>query len=505
MEYKQLKTRAQKAFDHKELFRSLYESAYRVAIPSRNLFSSTTVGAKRTEEIYSAVGITAINGFVDTIQATLTPPFVKWAELKAGSLIEEDARDSLNEALEPVTEVLFDTLNGSNFNTSITEMYYDLAVGTGAMLIMEGEVDTIECISVPIAHIALDEGTNGRVDGIHRKHNLKARLIKEQWKDAKIPSELEAIIKESPDNDIELTESTYYDYKAKMWIYCVFSEKFVGKIVERRYEVNPWIIVRWSKVAGEVFGRGPLLNAVPDINSYNKIRELSLRSLQLRAFGVYTVADDGVVNTGTLQIRPGGFIPVERNAGVNGPSIAPLTPSGDINVAQYELEILKQDILKLTLNRNLPDAAGPIRSATEIAERIKEGMVNLGSAYGRLVYELVQSIVKRVLHILSNKGMITLPKEFAKIDNLLTKVQILAPVAKQQNMEDVQSVVQAMGIIGQIDPTLVGLGYKVEDLPEYIGNKLSVPATLIRDKQERETKMQEMAQMAQQQVQQQAQ
>jgi hypothetical protein len=212
------------------------------------------------------------------------------------------------------------------------------------------------------------------------------------------------------------------------------------------------------------------------------------------------VVDDGVVNTGTLQIKPGGFIPVERNAGVNGPSISPLTPSGDINVAQYELEILKSDILKLTLNKNLPDAAGPIRSATEITERIREGMVNLGSAYGRLVYELVQAIIKRVLHILSKKGLIVLPKEFAKIDNLLTKIQILAPVAKQQNMEDVQSVVQAMGIIGQIDPTLVGLGYKIEDLPEYIGNKLSVPATLIRDKQEREIKMQEMAQMAQQQM-----
>jgi len=500
MELSKLKTRSTKAFADKELFRTLYESCYRVCMPQRNLISETTPGAKRMEGVYTSVGIAAANGFVNNMQSTLTPAFVKWSELKAGSLIPEEARDTLNEALDAITEIVFDTINTSSFNVATSEMYYDLAAGTGAMLIMEGatEEKPIDFITVPIAHLALDEGPSGSVDGIWRKHKIQARLIKEQWKDAKIPSDIATQAQESPEAIIELVECTYYDYDKKKWLYCVFSEKHDDKIVTRSYEENPWVIVRWSKIAGEVYGRGPLLQALPDINTLNKVREYSLRSFQLNAIGVYTVADQGVINAGTLKISPGGFIPVERNSGPNGPSIAPLPQSGNFNIAQFEIETLKQDIMKLTMNNQLPPTTGPVRSATEIAERIKASMVDTGAAYGRLMFEFVQPTMRRIIAILIRKGRIQLPKEYAKIDTFLTKLQVLSPIAKQQNLEDVQSITQAMGMIMQIDPTgqTLQLGYKVEDVPEYIGNKLGVPAILIRNKDEREELTQQAAQLA---------
>lgn len=505
MELTKLKARAAKAFTDRELFRTLYESCYRICMPQRNLFTTFEKGSKKMDEVYTSVGIAAANGFVNNMQATLTPAFVRWAEIKSGSLVPEEATDSLDEALDAITEIVFDTINTSSFNVAASEMYYDLAAGTGAMLIMEGatEEKPIDFIAVPIAHLALEEGSNGSIDAVYRKHEVQARLIQEQWKDAKLPDEFKTMAQESPEKSIELTEVTYYDYAKKKWQYCVFSEKHEGKLVTRIYEENPWVIVRWSKIAGEVYGRGPLLQALPDINTLNKVREYSLRSFQLNAIGCYTVADDGVINAGTLKIAPGGFIPVERNAGPNGPSIAPLPRSGDFNITQFEIETLKQDIMKLTLNNQLPPTAGPVRSATEIAERIKASMVDTGAAYGRLMFEFVQPFIKRVIAILNRKGKIVLPKEYAQLDTFLTKVKVLSPIAKQQNLEDVQSVIQALGMVGQIDPTgsLMNMGYKTELLASYIGEKLGVPALLIRSEDERAEMEQKLMQLAQQQAQ----
>ena len=100
------------------------------------------------------------------------------------------------------------------------------------------------------------------------------------------------MIKESPEKEVEFNEVTYFDEKDKVWRYEVVYNK-ESRIVEREFESNPWVIVRWSKIAGEVFGRGPLLQALPDLKMLNKGKELAIRSAQLNIFGVYTVADDG--------------------------------------------------------------------------------------------------------------------------------------------------------------------------------------------------------------------
>ena len=52
------------------------------------------------------------------------------------------------------------------------------------------------------------------------------------------------------------------------------------------------------------------------------------------------------------------------------------------------------------MDRSLPPDAGPVRSATEIVERIKELQVDIGPAFGRIMKELVVPLVMRTLQIL---------------------------------------------------------------------------------------------------------
>ena len=59
---------------------------------------------------------------------------------------------------------------------------------------------------------------------------------------------------------------------------------------------NPFICFRWSKCAGEVYGRGPLLNALSSIKTTNLTVELILENAQMAISGIYQMEDDGVIN-----------------------------------------------------------------------------------------------------------------------------------------------------------------------------------------------------------------
>jgi hypothetical protein len=491
-----LTKRIQAAEGVKMEYRSLFEGAYELALPQRNLYSTRSQGSSKMDKVFDSTGIAGINGFVNRIMTALTPPFVKWAELKAGPAIPQGSREEVNKILEVITDIVFSTINSSNFSIAAGEMYYDLAVGTGAMLILEGDDEQpIKFISVPTSEIALDEGENGFIAGIFRNHKVAGRGVLQTWRDAKLTPELAKMVQDCPDKEIEFKEVTYYDDEEKIWRYEILFNK-TDRIVERTFEVNPWVIVRWSKVAGEVYGRGPLLQALPDLKMLNKARELAIRSAQLNIFGVYTVADDGVTNPDTIKIAPNAMIPVSRNAGPNGPSIAPLPRTGDLNAQNFMFEELRQQINTLLLNDRLPPDAGPVRSATEIVERMKQLQVDTGAAFGRLIFEFVQKLLQRVIHILENKDIITFGGGI-KIDNINVTTQILSPLAKTQGIEDVNSVVNSDQILKGIDPTgqLSQLTFNIDNLGAWVADKLGVSPSLIRTEEERENIKQQAAQV----------
>lgn len=485
-------------------YKSLFESAYELALPQRNLWTVFSQGQNKMQNVYDSTGVSALNGFVNRMQSSLTPSFTKWAELKTGPAISDENKGEADRVLEVITDMIFAVINSSNFSVAVGEMYYDLAVGTGAMLVLPTNDDDrpIDFISVPTSELALDESKNGFIAGVFRKHKVPARGIFATWTDAKPSSELLDIIKESPEKELEFKEATYYDEDSKKWYYnIVYKEK--EKIVTRVFDSNPWVIVRWSKIAGEVFGRGPLLQALPDLKMLNKGKELAIRSAQLSIFGVYMVADDGITNPNTIKVQPNAMIPVARTAGPSGPSIAPLPRTGDLNAQNFMFEELRQQINTLLLNDRLPPDAGPVRSATEIVERMKQLQMDVGAAFGRLMFEFVQPLMQRVINILEQKNILTFGGG-VKIDNINVTTQILSPIAKNEAIEEVNAIVQADQILKTVDPSgqLTELTLNTEKLGNIVANKLGISPDAIRTEEERAGLKQQLAQAVQSQVEQ---
>jgi hypothetical protein len=484
----------------KDEFQQLYQDAYEFALPQRQLYGvweGGAVGSKKMQRVFDSTAINSTQRFANRLQSVVFPPQRKWAKLEAGSDIPPERRQQAQAVLEVYQEKMFTMLNQSNFDIAMGEFLLDLAVGTACMMVQPGDdVQPLNFIPVPLFLVSYEEGANGQVDNVYRRMRMKGESIQRQWPDADISDDLKRRIENKPTDDIELLEATIYDHKRGDYCYHVIDKVSKTEIVYRRRKMSPWVISRYMKVAGEIYGRGPLMTALPDIKTLNKVKELLLKNASLAVAGVYTAADDGVLNPNTVKIVPGAIIPVARNGGSQGPALLALPRSGDFNISQLVINDMTASIKRILLDESLPPDNMSARSATEIVERMKELAQNLGSAFGRLINETMIPVTAKILEVMDERGLIDMP---LRVNGLEVKVTPVAPLAMAQNMEEVNSIMQYMQIAQSLgtDGQLV---IKTDILVDYLADKLGVPAAVRNTAAERAVLMEEMRNQQQQQA-----
>jgi len=487
--------RSEKAQRDKDLFENLYTDAYEFALPQRQLYGyydGNSKGAKKMSRVFDSTAINSTQRFANRLQSGIFPPQRKWCRLEPGTDVPVEQRDQAQAIMDVYMEKMFAVIKQSNFDIAIGEFLLDLAVGTACMMVQPGDdISPINFTPVPMFLVSYEEGANGTVDKIYRRMRMKAEAIQQQWKDAIFSDHLQQMFDSKPTDDVDLLEATVYDPERGDWCYHVLEVKTKEEIVYRRMLSSPWVISRYSKIAGEVYGRGPLLTAMPDIKTLNKTLELLLKNASLAVAGVYTAADDGVLNPQTVKIVPGAVIPVARNGGPQGESLRALPRAGDFNVSQIVINDLRANIKRTLLDESLPPDNMSARSATEVVERMKELAQNLGSAFGRLINETMIPLVSRILQVMDERGLVNMP---LKVNGLEIKVSPVAPLAMAQNMEEINNIVQFMQLTSTMGQEGM-LAVKTGELIDYIGDKLGIPSAIRNTAAERGFLMERQQQM----------
>ncbi len=485
----------------KDEFQQLYQDAYEFALPQRQLYGvweGGSTGAKKMQRVFDSTAINSTQRFANRLQSVVFPPQRKWCKLEPGQDIPVERKAQAQAVLDVYNEKMFAVLRQSNFDIAMGEFLLDLAVGTACMMVQPGDdVAPINFIPVPLFLVTYEEGANGQVDNVYRKIRMKGESIQRQWPDAEIPEDVQRRIADKPTEDIELLEATVFDHNRGDYCYHVIDKVSKQEIVYRRQSYSPWVISRYMKVAGEIYGRGPLMTALPDIKTLNKTKELLLKNASLAVSGVYTAADDGVLNPNTVRIVPGAIIPVARNGGPQGPALQALPRSGDFNVTQLVINDLVQNIKRILLDESLPPENMSARSATEIVERMKELSQNLGSAFGRLINETMIPLVAKILQVMDKRGLIDLPLQ---VNGLEVKVSPVSPLANAQAMDEVNSALQFAQLAQQMGPE-GAVAIKYGEMVDYLADKLGVPSALRNDAAERAFMLEQQQRQQQQMMQ----
>ncbi len=468
----------------RENWLSLWQDCYDYAFPQRLGFYDQAPGQSETEEIYDSSPVTAVDEFASRMQAGLTPPFAKWFEFKAGSEVPEQNRAEVDRSLDEVSNYTWEILQASNLDQELHEAYYDLAVGSATMLVEEGDAEQpIRFTALPQNEVVLGAGPFGKVDTQFRVRRLTLESIKIIWEKASVSEEMERMARGDPEYKFKIIECVKRNWKERSTetydfsIACAEPEHLLLENTFKGDGSQPLISFRWSKAAGETYGRGPLLSALPDIRVLNEVVKLGLENGALAITGMWQADDDGVINPDTIELIPGTIIP--RAMGSRG--LEPLQSPGNFDMGQFILNDMRHNIRKAMFNEQLGAPEGTPMSATEVHERMADLARTIGSAYGRLHTEMVTPILRRVVHILKKQGKINVPK----VNGREVKIVNVSPLAQAQHNENVARVARWLELMNAgFGPQMTNVVVKAEEAASYVGKQIGVPDKLIRDKAE---------------------
>lgn len=340
--------------------------------------------------LFDATAADAVDNLAASIYSLLTPPESLWLSLVPES---EDSPDAI-----AATTALRANLNDSNFYTTIHQCYLDLVIlGTACLFMAENPIGADSAFSftaIPMKDIAILQ------NAVFHTTSMSAREVMEKYPSWTPPADIRDVIKKDPETPIRLVQSLVgKDFTA--WL-------DVGGNIENNivstgtFETNPYLIFRWSVASGELYGRGPVLRALPDIKTANKVVELVLKNATIAVSGIWQADDDGVINLSNINLTPGAIIP--KAVGSSG--LTPLSSGADFDVSQIILKDLRDRIRHALLADRLGLLSEKEMTATEIMARNADMMRILGATYGRLLHEFIRPLCERGLQILSRRGVI---------------------------------------------------------------------------------------------------
>ncbi|MDR1071394.1 MAG: head-tail connector protein, partial [Rickettsiales bacterium] len=343
--------------------------------------------------LFDSTAADAADMLAANIFSLLTPPESAWLGLARESELSPDPAEP--EAM------LRAHLNDSNFYTTAHQCYLDLAIlGTACLSMTEtpiGSASAFSFAAIPMPDIAVLRDSADEITAVFHTTEMPAGEVAERYPAWTPPAHMRRAIAENPSTPIRLIQSVVknknYDFTA--WL-------DAGGDIENNivatgtFATNPYIIFRWSAASGEIYGRSPVMRALPDIKTANKVVELVLKNATIAVSGIWQADDDGIINLQNINLTPGAIIPKAVGSG----GLTPLKSGADFDVSQLVLNDLRDRIRRAMLADRMTIVNDKEMTATEIVARNTDMMRILGATYGRILNEMLRPLIERGLFIL---------------------------------------------------------------------------------------------------------
>ena len=477
----------------------VWEEIFDYTMPGRSPLYEKTPGQRRDDLIFDETAVVGVQEFSSRMVQGITPNNVRWARLEPAPAMKNMLGDDAVEVqiqLDQVTETIFDVIESSNYQQEAHESFLDVSVGTGNMVIEDGDVmNPIKFHAAPIAEIYLEPGPFDRIDAVFRERNPKAGDIKLIWPQATMSLAVQNCVKNKPNEKIKLIEATLRDWSdvtIEKYDHIVIEEATKHVVYSTSWSglgSSPWVNFRWAKHPGEVWGRGPLYNALAAIKTANLTVQLILENAEMAIAGVWQADDDGGINPANVRLIPGTIIPRSTNSR----GLEPLRTPGNFDVSQLVLKDMRYNINKALYNENLGRREGTPISATEVAERMAELSRQLGSTFGRLQSEYVQPVIQRVIYLLKQQGRIELP---GLPNGRELKIVPVSPLSRAQRNEDITQHINYATVLGQLfGPQMVQGVLDTNKFAVQLAEWYEVSGDLVRTPEEQQKLAQETGEL----------
>ena len=491
---------------------NLWQDCGEYVNPNRGDFSTIRYRADtaRYDKIYDTTAPLANENLASGLHGFLTSPSQRWFSL---STFDDEINEEyqVKEWLNKTTNILYDrvfNIPDSNFNSQAHELYLDLgSFGTAVMMVQDNPGSGISFRTFHLADCYIQENDSGFVDTLYRRYKRTGRQLMERFGDA-VPEKIIKISQKDPYREFEVIHAvepseTYGDpikkptKKAFKSCYVLLEEKTL--LEEGGFDEFPYMVPRWSKVAGEIYGRSPSMTSLPDIKMVNAMMKTIIKAAQKITDPPLLVPDDGFI----LPVRtvPGGL-----NFYRSGTQdrIEPLETRGRPDIG-FDLLNNRREHIKAAFHvdwMQMPDQKGsPNMTATEVVARQEEKMRLMGPMIGRLQVEFLGPLIDRVFKIMMRKKQIPQPPGILEGQEM--KILYTSPLARAQKSGQLMTITrlfESMVPLFQAKPDLLD-NMNTDETFRYFHHLLDAPAKILNPEEkvqeERQQRQEQQEQMMQ--------
>jgi len=453
-----------------------------------------TKGSLKLTTPWQSVGAKGVVTLASKLMLALLPPQTSFFKLQVNDLnlgqeLGPEIKSELDLSFAKVERTIMESIAASSDRVIVHQALKHLVVAGNALIYMGKDGLKL----YPLNRYVVDRDGNGNVIEIVTKETISKKLLKKFYPDYELKEPNSPSDNSSRhDDECDIYTHAMLDNNRWIWHQEVEDKVLPKSMGKAPVDANPWLVLRFNHVDGEVYGRGRVEEFIGDLKSLEALSQALVEGSAAAAKVVFTVSPSSTTKPATLAKAGNGAIIQGRPDDIG---VVQVGKTADFQTAYQMVGTLAQRLSEAFLILNVRDSERT--TAEEVRMTQLELEQQLGGLFSLLTVEFLVPYLNRKLSVAQKTGEIPrLPK------GDIVKPTIVAGINALGRGQDRESLAQFLTLIAQtMGPDAIARYINPEEVVKRLAassgiDVLNLVKTMQEIQQEQQAAMQQQQQMA---------
>ncbi len=448
-----------------------------------------TKGAVKLTTPWQSTGAKGVVTLASKLMLALLPPQTSFFKLQVNdiNLPEElgpEIRSELDLSFAKVERTIMESIAASTDRVVVHQALKHLVVAGNALIFMGKDGLKL----YPLNRYVVDRDGNGNVIEIVTKETISKKLLKKNYPAFDLKNNWENV-DDTTNDECDIYTHCTLDNNRWVWHQEVYDQILPKSMGKAPVDANPWLVLRFNHVDGEVYGRGRVEEFMGDLKSLEALSQAMVEGSAAAAKVVFTVSPSSTTKPATLAKAGNGAIIQGRPDDIG---VIQVGKTADFQTAYQMIGSLTQRLSEAFLIMNVRDSERT--TAEEVRMTQLELEQQLGGLFSLLTVEFLVPYLNRKLSVAQKTGEIPrLPK------GDIVRPTIVAGINALGRGQDRESLGQFLQIIAQtIGPEAIGQFINTDEVIKRLAAASGIDVlNLVKSMEEQQSEQQQAMQQQQ--------
>ena len=389
---------------------------------------------------WQSTGAKGVVTLASKLMLALLPPQTSFFKLQVNdvNLPEElgpELRSELDLSFAKIERTVMESIAESNDRVIVHQALKHLVVAGNALIYMSKD----GLMLYPLNRYVVDRDGNGNVIEIVTKETISKQLVKDLYPNIDMKPDGVVDNLSTPNDECTIYTHVKRDNNRWVWHQELYDQVLKGTQGKAPIDANPWLVLRFNHVDGEVYGRGRVEEFMGDLRSLEALSQAIVEGSAAAAKVVFTVSPSSTTKPQTLASAGNGAIIQGRPEDIG---VVNVGKTADFSTAYQMIGSLTQRLNEAFLILNVRDSERT--TAEEVRQTQLELEQQLGGLFSLLTVEFLVPYLNRKLNVAQRTGDIpSLPK------GGVVRPTIVAGLSALGRGQDRESLAQFLTVIAQ--------------------------------------------------------